>query len=364
MVTCNARLLALGILSISISAEAGEYCVTSTAEFQAALTTAKSDPDPNANIKLVSGSYSGNFLYATDTANQSSPAVEVTGGWNPTCSEQVSAESNLAGDLVFSGVTYAQYPVTLNRISMTGKLITITFGRVTIKRSEVDGGFDVRCCATGLIIDHSRFYGSSASLSTTDMFGADGTGVIIQDNLFGDKFASFDWLDQTHSPHQLIVRNNTFSFLTGGANQASPWLNVVTEYEPHFEFSRNLLTGGVGAQPTLDINLDGNGNFVPAPSNAYDNWIGTTQASITASPSSLFNGNGNVVQTFASPYLSATQPYDWHLARGNAAIDYSLPIPADNGDTDLEGSPRLIGDFVDVGAFETSVDYVFKDGFE
>jgi parallel beta-helix repeat protein len=67
------------------------------------------------------------------------------------------------------------------------------------------------------------------------------------------------------------------------------------------------------------------------------------------------------------PLFSAAPSGDVHVASGSPAIDAGNPayLPA-AGETDLDGSSRLVGSAIDIGADEqaAAADMIFADGFE
>jgi hypothetical protein len=351
--------LVAALMAFARVASTGEYCVSNAAQLTAALTSAASDPDAVASIKVEAGEYPGNFVYASTVSGQNSPAIELTGGWLNGCASQGGERPHISGTLTLTGIDYAFYPIVVSQLSVDGQLFTRTFGSVTVSDSRVNGGgIDVGCCTSAIIFERNMIAGQNAQFVTAGSY----TSSVIRNNVFTG-LNSF-YIDNESQGDRFTIRGNTILFMP---SQFVVGIELATTSDTTtIEFGRNLIASANGVWPygggLINFNLDENNNHLYPPINVFDNWIATGQYNLVQDALWAFAGNGNVVSQFALPFVSAVPPYNLHLLSGSPMIDYSLPIAADVGDTDLDGNPRMFDGKVDVGAYEQQG--IFKNGFD
>jgi hypothetical protein len=75
---------ALALLGIQAPAGAAQFCVDSAASLQTALTTAAGN-GADDEVRIVQGTYVGNFVYASTQANN----LSVLGGYTAGCAGRV-----------------------------------------------------------------------------------------------------------------------------------------------------------------------------------------------------------------------------------------------------------------------------------
>ena len=80
---------ALALLGRQAPANAAQFCVTSAASLQTALTTAASN-GADDEVRIVQGTYVGNFVYASTQANN----LSVLGGYTVGCAGRVLDPAN------------------------------------------------------------------------------------------------------------------------------------------------------------------------------------------------------------------------------------------------------------------------------
>lgn len=112
MIRVGRYLLALTVLLLAKSTLAEVFCVDSAQAIQTALTTAASNGQDD-EIKIVQGTYVGNFVYATATEAYD---LALEGGYTAGCSSQTINPANTILDGVvplslglLSKVCYPRY---------------------------------------------------------------------------------------------------------------------------------------------------------------------------------------------------------------------------------------------------------------
>jgi hypothetical protein len=354
----SARLVALVVAgSLPGVGAAAEYCVSTPAELATALEEAAGlDAESDVEIKLVAGDYDGSFTYVARQAFNETPAIGMSGGWTTECTATSGDFSTIVGDLVFTGPEYPTYPANIRDLTISGQLVTRTDGAVSVRSTTVGSALDIGCCVGGLTIERSTFRGQDVEIVTSGTADS-----MIRDSLFGGSLTYFSWIDLTRDG-RVGFRGNTVHFFESTLPPPHFWLTLEHDDSVAFEMRRNVITfSASNSYVTLD--LDYNDNFISGPRDIGDNWIGVDPGHVTA-PTGALAGSGNVVEIFPLPYANAEPPFDFHLAAGSPQIDYSFPTTDDAGDHDLDGYPRVMNAMVDVGAYETFVDLIFRSAFE
>ena len=123
---CLLIILGLTLINPAIT-QGAEFCVTTTGELQAALTTAVSNGQDDT-IKIVQGTYNGNFIYASTEAY----GVTIEGGYTGACSSRAVNPANTVLDAGGSGTglvlsspnvapNFGVEGITLQNGNITGK---------------------------------------------------------------------------------------------------------------------------------------------------------------------------------------------------------------------------------------------------
>jgi hypothetical protein len=334
--------VATGLAANTFPAFPSEYCVHDAIELTAALQSASTDTDSVASIKLQSGEYDGDFTFWADRPHQASPTVELSGGWDATCSGLTTSRSRVIGELAFDGSVYPECPVVLDQVSVEGELRTNVMGAVTATRLTVDGIADFACCASSLVVERSWFSGQEFHAAT----GGERAIHRFANNVFAG-IGTFYWFDQSTTASTVVFRGNTAVL-----SDFDVW---VSADDTRFTFARNLIAAPDQGRFCLSAGVDDSLLVT------QDNWIGLAPYSIPSGCAEM-KGSGNVVEEFPSPFASATEPYDLHLRPGSPMIDYSEAADEDAAETDFDGNPRLFDGRVDVGAYEAMG--IFNNGFE
>jgi len=155
MKTIGQWLFGLVLLAMANSAFAAIFCVSSAAEIQAALTLAAAN-NQDDEVRIVQGTYVGNFFYATATETYD---LSLSGGFTAGCTDQVIDPDNTILDGNQTGTVLA--------LSAGGLTADLSVKGVTLRKGNTDGD------GGGLFVDVG-----------------DGSTVSIESNTIKDNTAS------------------------------------------------------------------------------------------------------------------------------------------------------------------------------
>ena len=307
-------------------AAAASFCVNSTAGLVQALSTASGNGQDNT-IQVVQGTYptSGSaFSYG----NSASRSLTLQGGYAPGCGSRIVNPNNTILDgqnanivLFLSGADNASFAV---------QGFTIRNGKAS---GSLQGGglhYNQGAGSTGsLTVDHNIFANNSAEQIGGAMNGGSDKGVtIVRDNLFvGNSAGAAIGGAALTSNGAIHVVNNTVS-----GNTAPIKAGLRISAGGTGDVSNNIFFGNSNSDLTLDSST------IAVLNNAIGAIAGVmgpgSSGNITSDPK--FVGGGNFHLRANSPAINA----------GNNAPPGLLSA------TDLDGSPRVSGGVVDMGAYE------------
>ena len=307
-------------------AAAASFCVNSTAGLIQALQAATGNGQDNT-IQVVQGTYLTSGA-AFGYGNSASRSLTLQGGYAPGCGSRVLNPNNTILDgqnanitLFLSGADDASFIV---------QGFTIRNGKAS---GSLQGGglhYNQGAGSTGsLTVDHNIFQNNSAQQFGGGLNGGSDKGVtIIRDNLIiGNSAGIADGGAALTSNGTIHVINNTVS-----GNSAPDKAGLRLAASVTGTISNNIFFGN----STADLALDTDG--IAVRNNAIGALLGTmgpgSSNNVTSNPQ--FVGGGNFHLRANSPAINA----------GNNAPPGLLSA------TDLDGSPRVSGGTVDMGAYE------------
>jgi hypothetical protein len=326
-------------------------CADSAASIVSMLATAASNGESNY-VRIVGGTYSltSEPTYAgTDTTG-----VDISGGWNGTCTGQDAGATVLDGQGNMRTLVVTQnsfFP------SATINVHDLTFNNGHAVYAVVGGGglyaFD-RYAA--VVIESNRFLANSAEQLGGGLEVSSSGPVTVRNNLFVFNSAAFSGgagFISTADPN-LYVNNNTVAGNSTPDQFGSGGLDVIGLYGQNTWISNNLFWLNQNATGAADL-------FVGSPFVLFNNDISgvSTAPGITADP--LSTGNVSVDPGFAS--CSGYLCFNFHLGGKSPLINAGFDGPPGGyGPIDLDGLARVAGAHVDIGAYE--LDRIFAGDFD
>jgi len=178
----------------------------------------------------------------------------------------------------------------------------------------------------------------------------DGDSFIVRDNLFVGNTASDVAAAFFYSNFEIDVSNNTFAGNEATAGTADvPGLTMDFFTLAPMMLTNNIFWGNLGADHTFDLDLGGTFRHATLANNDIQLATGMTQAQTdsTLQVDPLFAHSDDFRLSLLSPLIDA----------GFAGVP-----PGGLSAVDLDGAPRVAGDGIDLGAYESS--FIFVDDFE
>lgn len=357
---CMKTILTLFFVVTSFTTSAVTICVDDSQSFESALITAANNNQAD-HIQIARGTTLvtiNGFIYD----GESEPFdLTISGGWYEGlekgaifCNAQSKKypESVINGNGLFRGLLIKSHPssnIELSYLSfINGAAVAGSGGGLFVKNGNV-------------LIENNVFISNTAPLGGAALFVANGSKYVIRNNLFAYNpstvFAgavSINSLDQTTG---VYFTNNTviFNSTASTSSTSCAGLNLTNNGSAKAYIGNNILwgndfndivMGGTGYKYLINNDIGGlagqigdveTGNITQDPE-----FIDlTTNNFMPKAPSSLVNSGRHPL----NPQEHPTFDNLWAM-----------------GEFDLNGEPRVQGNRVDMGAYETS-DVIFKNGF-
>jgi len=361
-----ARILALMIVIVlTVSPAAAEdFCVSTAAELQNALTQAQGNAQDN-QIRIVKGTYytadNGNPNLGFNYANSMPGSLTITGGWLPNCTpsrlRSGAFETVLDGGNADRVLAIAAGSAN---VSIAISNLTIQFGHAPTSHASTAGALLIKGYGAGdevgtVSIDRVAFTGNQgvtdSALSIYSYDRVDITNCLFNDNLVSGAYTA-SVVRNAISSHATYFINNTVVNNIRLAGTISAGVRLVKSGSGGNVAANNILWNNT----SLDI------AFSPISENQH--LLYNTVQSVAG------NSGLNVGNSDANPMLES----DFRLQSSSPAIDAGfepspgIPDPSPEldwslGDFDVVGTLRVAGATVDMGAFE-ALDEIFNDNFE
>jgi hypothetical protein len=343
------RLVVIAALALAGIAPAASAAVTCAGTPQQVLTALQTNSGAMNDIRIRSGYYAltnlgGGAAFKADLFG----ALEyrVSGGWNSDCTQQSLLPQNAT-------VLDGQGTVGIFAVDIRGAG-TFRLSRLTLFDGTVPAGaaFSSGCAditalqATSdatVSVEHVRF--DSCRDGSLRIQGTINEGL-VRNNLFleGQALGGPD-LFAVSSSGPIRINNNTFRRITITVVSGSVVMGIG---EGQIGFSNNLIAETILPQGAVELvgqNLSGRNNRLLSQ-NGANGGNPILLNTLTANPGFLNASNARLAAN--SPMRDA---------------GYSIAVGG-VGDSDLDGSARVQGAAVDIGAFELAPTALLVDGFE
>jgi len=261
------------------------FCVDDEAELQAALTTAASNGEDDI-VRIVQGTYLGNFLYASTEGN----SLTVEGGYTEGCASREIDPVNTILDGAKTDMVLALVSQGAADFSVEG----LTFQNGDASTVDDGGGLYAKTENGNVTLTNNTFSNNSAVLSGGGTY-VEGSGTLINNTFSGNTASTSGGGAYVVSSSSLS--NNTFSGNTavsgGGAHVGNgSTLNSNT-------FSNNTASndgGGawVGSSSTLDNNTFNGNTANDVGGGAYVNGSGNLTNNTFSSNTASDDGGGGI----------------------------------------------------------------------
>lgn len=355
-----ASVLIAGTLGCACQALAAITCATTSAELQAALDAAEANDEAD-EIRIAVGTYvtpPGGFVYDAESIDGDQAGISLSGGWSvdDSCG-QVSDEDPLLTSLDGDGMDRPLQLYVRDSTDVEVRLLTFTGANA----ASSGGGLWIRASSghVGTVrIERNAFIANTSGNWGGGLYTTDGIGALhVVNNLFIDNHAvgyhGAASLRRSGGPGIFLVNNtvldNTSDIAAGGNGVGgieivSPGRIVVANNNLWGNDYNDLYVSDSGGE--LDFVL---------VSNNFENRAG--------SDPDIVSGNVSVEPVYEPGLLKFTPVF------GSPLVHAGFHPPEDAAwnltDLDLKNEARVVGPFVDIGAYENpEADLIFVDGFD
>lgn len=329
----------------STGAHAANYCAHTSAELIADLTDVSTGgiADGHDNtILLAAGTFTTSGAPFT-FKSASGFAFMLEGGYNSTCTTQ----SSVPGTTVLDGGGATQ----VINLQTNG---TILLSHVTIQHASYNGsagaGGQVNLTdpAAVLVFEANQVLDNTTTYSVGGLtvFGTSGTAT-LQNNLFaGNSAPTAAAFSTALQSGTVYITNNTIAANTNTLSNSM--IATIGGAGVTAHVSNNVSYGNLGSG-TYDFYLSGFENV---------EFIHNDYGSITGAPA--LSSSGNLIGI--DPKFVGGGDYNLQATSPLLRAGTTSP-PGGLAANDLDGNPRSIGGYVDIGAFE-NIDVIFANGFQ
>jgi len=329
------------------------FCISSPDDLTnalASLSTSAANTDAD-ELRIQTGTYfapAGGWIGSVTTHH----ALTIRGGYTDDgCTQQtLNASMTILDGNDASGVMTINTPLSPNSDIEVSDL-TFQHGKASNAGTSCAGGLkigDPGPINNGKVLIERNIFRDNSALSNGFshavgglLAATDGDSLIVRGNLFVNNSSPNEAAAFFYSDHEIDVRNNTFA----GNHSTGVALDFFTATA--LMLSNNIFWGNATGDGEFDINLSGQFIHATLVNNDIQTATGTAKSATgTLQVDPEFVGEG-----------------DFRLAEFSPLIDAGVDIvPGGLSSVDLDGSPRIDGEAVDLGAYESS--YIFVSTFE
>jgi len=341
------------------------FCVNNASTLQADLDTARTNNQDDV-IEIQTGSYSvpsGGIQFVAGS-NDDDHALEISGGWNASCSSQL--QDPLQTVLDGFGVDQVMHLSVLDNTNVTIRLLTFADGYLPPSSDAHGAGLAIDAAGSAYAgtwtIERNAFLlntaNTAAGLDLTVGGGADTARFRVINNLFAYNHAAINEGAAgmvLNGGHGIYVTNNTV------VNNMSDGTGISANYQVGGIF----LTGTTGILRVIANNnlCDNQGqDLIVLGGTTGFGLLHNNVGSVYGDTPETTEGNISVTPVYQSAGL-----YQFIPARNSPLVDAGTPPPVFFPNwyltsDDLAASDRLVGPAVDIGAYEN--ERIFIDGFD
>lgn len=338
-VLCASGCLTVACLCLASPSPAAVFCADTESSLIAALDAAETNGEDD-EIRIVEGTY---LLGSALTLSiHEAFAVALSGRWNAGCDAQTGASTTLDGQDA-SRILYA-----FSDVDSALTISDLVFSNGRNGAGIAGGGLSIETSGRNVLIERNLFFGNedlgSAGAARIAVSTSNSVVTLRNNIVIGNTAPEAGGIAVNASIGQAYVTGNTIvanaatlpGALCGG-------LCILGGSD--FTVANNILWINDGG----DLHLGNTGDAL-----LLFNDIGASSGN---PPSPGSGGNLSIDPGFAPGLLNT------RLAPDSPLVDAGLfDAPGGIGSLDYARAPRVQGEAVDIGAFETDV--LFRDGFE
>lgn len=352
-VTTLLATLPLGVTHAAI------FCPANETELRQALATAATNNEDD-DIRLRPGTfYTGGLKFSFNSAQDNS--LSISGGWSDTLTLWCSQQSPSAAATILDGQSLtAVLDIQAYDFGANGANKSVALSNLTIRNgySTMQGesaGLGLAVGKQTLRLQNTLLHGHNQAISGPPDIYTNAITLIGYNDVY-------------------VINNALYDLHSKYANLG---LFTVNASQTVYMHNNTLVLGGAGLPALLDSN---NGTAFRLVNNAIvgDIFFNSRNASDLIRPWLYFNiGNWNVGNSVRPPAIQAdvgnqrnTNPgfvsaQDPRPALGSPLVNAGLNAPfGGSSAVDLDGNPRVDLGTIDVGAWESTRERIFANGFQ
>jgi hypothetical protein len=339
--TCVAAGVALALLAAAPIARGATFCADTPSDIADAMDIAKANGEDD-EIRVVAGHYPLAQTLRLGSSETEPFALAFSGRWNADCSEPSSlSASTLDGQdqrPMLALALDSDTDVSLADLAFVGGFVAFNESGGVL---EISGGRNV-------LIERVQLFSNTLENGEAPLHvatGGEGSVLTLRNSLLFDNIAHAITAAHLQSQQgEVYIIGNTITSNASAISCPCSALNYAGTSA--YAVSNNLVWGNEGGDVFIN----------PLTAIHLNNDIGELTA------------GGNPPGSGSSGDLSVDPMFDAdgvHLSPESPLIDAGITsAPGGIGDLDGGRGPRLLGDSVDIGAFEFATDLIFRDSFD
>jgi hypothetical protein len=340
-----------------------EWCVSSATELQAALTAAETNSLDDV-IKLVQGTYYGNFVFESSEGH----SITLKGGYNGGCVGRLLEPANTILDATSLASVLHLYNTNGGDVFVEG--CTVRHGEGTSYGAGMDilsylssGPSGMVTITNNIIAENEAEWGGGLYVTCGSDSGTAGDVIVTNNFIAGNKASQCGGAVTIESYSSGTAGMVTFTNNTVTANDAESdggvWFMLLPlESSGTINCYNNVIWGNTANTSSADINLYIGTNTANGYNNNYSDMPGSWAnggGNINVDPRFVDPGYWDDNGTPGDPTDDIWINGDYHLRSNSPCIDKGTASAPELPATDCDGDPRIINGAPDMGADEACV---------